>query len=373
MVLEGAGPSVIIDGSTPVDLAWEPAPDIGPGVYRAPLDFFPFTVTANGQTLTTLDEKRTGSADTPAPKQGMPAILWKDAFVNGVGSTGWNGVKALAMYRQHEKELLVRFKDQLDPRNMTMTVAPREPVVDTNGQDFTVVRNLTLRNSAIGVLVQGSANSMVERCVIDPADYGIVLDHGARNAELRFNRISLSPYAGSDTWYRGSWDNWQAMKVGGFYDRVGIAIKNTQGGHDIHDNYIHDHWDGIDDVGNPPWEGTHPDANPDLKVHHNLIRHLNDDGMETMGPSVNGQWHDNIVIRARCAFRIKAPQQGPLYIYRNIFLDSKEDPAQLGTGRTVLPRCRGLGLPQHQHLRHGREQELPPSRHDADHAQLPLL
>src|SRR4051812_36882715 len=45
VVLEGER-GTIIDGSNPVKLDWQPAPDLGPGVYRASVDFMPFTVTA---------------------------------------------------------------------------------------------------------------------------------------------------------------------------------------------------------------------------------------------------------------------------------------------------------------------------------------
>ena len=341
VTLQGDGPGVVIDGSSPVELVWEPAPEIGSGVYRAPLDFFPFTVTANGQTITTLDENRTDDEDASHAPLNLKPIYWPDAFVNGIGPSGWSGVKALAMYRHKEKELLVRFQDELDPRAMIITVAPKEPVVNTNGQNHCVVRNLTLRNAAIGVLIDGSTEAVVERCQIDPADYGVRLDNGAKDCTVRFNRISLSPYAGSDTYAAGSWDNWQAMKIGGFYDRIGISIRQTIGGHDIHDNYIHDHWDGIDDHGNPPWgpQADDPRDNTGLNVHHNLIRDLTDDGMETMGPGIDGQWHDNIVIRAICAFRIKAPRRGPLFIYRNIFLDNKEDLRNWGQGTQFYPEA----------------------------------
>ncbi|MBC2601797.1 GDSL-type esterase/lipase family protein [Puniceicoccus vermicola] len=329
ITLIGSGPGVKIDGSTPIEEPWEPAPDIGPGVFRLPLDFFPFTVTANGQTITTLDEKRTSSENSK--------IHWKEAFLTGVGRTGWDGVRALAMYRNEQQELLIRFKNNLDPNLMTMTVAPREATIDTNGQDYCVIRNLAVGNSAIGVGIKSSKGVIVENCIIDPADYGILLEEGAEDAILRNNRISLSPYAGADPWRNGAWDNWTAMKAGGFYDRAGIRMNDTNGGHEIHDNYIHDHWDGIEDVGNPPWAPNMPDANPDLHVHHNQINNLNDDGMETMGPSVNGRWHDNLIIRTRCGFRIKAPQTGPVYIYRNLFLDNKEDLRNFGQGEQFYP------------------------------------
>lgn len=337
VILEGE-PGAVIDGSTPADLAWAPAPDIGPDVYRAPLAFFPFTVTADGKIVTTLDEKRTGSTAGPAPDHGWKRILWRDAFVNGVGPSGWDGVKALAMYRHEEKELLIRFRGGLDPRGMTITVAPREPVVRISGADHCVVRGLALRNSAIGVLIERSKGSVVEGCEIDPADFGVSIVDGADRCTVRHNRIALNPYAGANPWGVGAWDNWQAMKVGGFYDRAGIIIGSSAGGHQIHDNYIHDHWDGIEDVGNPPWSKTpHPAANSGLRVHHNYIFNVADDGIETMGPGIDCEWNDNRIERAICGFRLKAPQKGPLYVYRNIFFANKEDFRNWGTDSQHYP------------------------------------
>lgn len=335
-------PGAIIDGSTPVELNWVPAPDIAPGVWRASVDFMPFTVTANGQTITTLDEKRT-SFDSKKETNAIDAnkIEWRDAFKNGIRRSGWDGVRALAMYRQKQRELILRFQHDIDPRTMNITVAPREPVVLIDGADRCVVRGITLRNSAIGVQIANSLGSVVEHCVIDPADYGIQLDPGADRATLRFNRITLNPYAGANPWRRGSWDNWQAHKIGGFYDRIGIKIGRTLGGHQIHDNHIHDHWDGIDDHGNPPWgpQDNPPADNPGLRVHHNLIENLNDDAMETMGPGVDGEWHHNIIRRTRCGFRIKAPHRGPLYLHHNIFLENKEDFRNWAQGTQFHPEA----------------------------------
>ncbi|MFA6959862.1 MAG: hypothetical protein WC205_03815 [Opitutaceae bacterium] len=339
VVLEGES-EAIIDGSTPVDLVWSSAADVGPDVYRAPLDFFPFTVTADGKTITTLDEKRTGESDGPAPDHGWKRILWREAFVKGIGPSGWDGVKALAMYRHAEKDLLICFRGGLDPRGMRITVAPREPVVRISGVDRCVVRGLTLRNSAIGVQIERSLGSVVERCEIDPADFGVSLESGADRCTVRYNRIALSPYAGANPWGIGAWDNWQAMKVGGFYDRAGIAIGSSIGGHQIHDNYIHDHWDGISDNGNPPWAKTpSPTANTGLRVHHNYLFNLSDDAVETMGPGIDCEWHDNRIERALCGFRIKAPQKGPLYVYRNIFFANKEDLRNWGTDRQHYPNA----------------------------------
>lgn len=340
VILEGE-PGAIIDASTPVALQWQPAPDIGPGVYRTPLPFFPFTITADGKIITTLDEKRTSTTDKEPPPHGWKQILWREAFVNGIGPSKWKGVKALAMYRHAEKELLVRFQNELDPRQMTMSVAPKEPAVLVSGADRCVVRGFAIRNAAIGVWLEKTLGSVVEGCEIDPADFGVWLREGADRCTVRFNRIALHPYAGANANSLGAWDNWQATKVGGFYDRSGVSIGPSLGGHEVHDNYIHDHWDGICDFGNPPWgpKVDHPTDNTGLRIHHNRISNLADDGMETMGPSIDGQWHDNLIEKARCGFRIKAPQKGPLYIYRNIFFENKEDFRNWGSGEQLFPEA----------------------------------
>jgi len=340
VTLEG-DEGAVIDGSTPVPLHWEPAPEIGPAVYRTPLAFFPFTVTANGKIVTTLDERRTSTpAATPHP-YGWKQIFWREAFVRGVGPSGWEGVKALAMYRHAEKELLLRFQGELDPRQMAITVAPKEPVVEIKGVDHCVVRGVALRNSSIGVLLERTKGSTVEACEIAPADFGVAIREGAERCLVRFNRISMNPYAGADPTSPGAWDNWQAVKVGGFYDRTGISIGPSRGYHEICDNAIHDHWDGISDFGNPPWEPkvTNPTDNTGLRVHHNRISNLSDDGMETMGPGVDGRWHDNLIEKTLCGFRIKAPQKGPLYIYRNLFLENKEDFRNWGAGDQLFPEA----------------------------------
>jgi len=339
IVLDGE-PGAILDASSPVELRWQPAPDIGEGVYRAPLDWFPFTVTADGKIVTTLDEKRTSTPDAPPPPHGWKRILWREAFVHGVGPSGWEGVKALAMYRHAERELLLRFGDLADPRTRPITVAPRDPAILISGVDRCVVRGLAIRNAATGVLIERSLGSVVENCEIDPADFGIRLTNDADRCIVRFNRISLRPFAGADPRAPGAWDNWQAMKTGGFYDRTGIGIGSTRGGHLIHDNHVHDHWDGISDFGNPPWASRKdPTENTGLRVHHNRIENLADDGFETMGPGVDGWWHDNLVIGARCAFRIKAPQRGPLYIYRNFFANNLEDLRHWGQGEQMYPEA----------------------------------
>jgi hypothetical protein len=313
ITLEGE-PGAILDGSDDVLLDWQAAPDVAPGAYRAKVGVPVFTVVANGKILTMLREDRV----RPGQEAKRAAWDWTKLFKSGVGPSGWEGVKALALYFEKNQELLVRFQGDLDPSTLPITVSAREPVIKISGANRCVVRGLTLRNAAYGVWIENSLGSVVENCTIGPVDYGVWLSSGSARCTVRLNEIFMNPYAGADPRGLGAWDNWQAHKSGGHYDRMGIEIHKTRGGHEIHDNFIHDQWDGIEDRGAP-------DENVGLRIHHNRIFNVSDDGLEPNGGEEDCRWNDNIVERSICGFRIKAPTIGPLYAYRNIFFDNKED------------------------------------------------
>jgi hypothetical protein len=313
VTLEGE-PGAVLDGSDSAALVWRPAPDIAPGVYRAPVKFPVFTVVADGKIVTMLREDRV----KPGRSGDEAQWDWKKLFKVGVEPSGWDGVKALALYLKGPGELLLRFKGNLDPRTMTISVAPKEPVVRIDGASRCVVRGIALRNAAYGVLIENSVGSVVEDCTVGPVDYGVWLGPGSDKCTVRFNDIFMNPYAGADPSGTGAWDNWLAHKRGGHYDRMGVEIYKSRGGHQVHDNFIHDHWDGIEDRGG---DGE----NVGLRIHHNRLFNLSDDGLEPNGGEVDCHWNDNIVERAICGFRIKAPTVGPMFAYRNIFFGNKED------------------------------------------------
>lgn len=321
VTLEGE-PGAILDGSYEVTLDWQPAPDVAPGTWRAKVDQPVRVLVAEGKSVTMLrdDWVRVGKA--------RHGEQWEypNLFHNGVGPSGWEAVRALALYRFKERELLVRFQGDLDPRTMDIAVGPvaENPIVEINGVDRCVVRGLTLRNAGGGVRIQRSLGSVVEDCVIGPVDEGVRLRAGADRATIRFNEIFWNPYGENRPKAPGSWDHWTAHKRGGWSDKHAISIWGSAGGHEIHDNLIRNHWDGIS-VG----PGDRED-DPGLRVHHNRISTLVDDGIETNGAQVDCRWHDNLIEGTLCAIRLKAPDYGPFYVYRNILLDNKEDLRNFG-------------------------------------------
>ncbi|GEM_PF-582395 len=373
VTLEGETGS-ILDASSPIELKWEPADDIGPGVFKAALAKPVITVTVDGKIVTILNEKRVDPENVKKVLERgknkdalgvvpenvyTPDWAWPIIFQKGILPSGWEGVKALTMYSEKRHELILRIRDGLDPRKMKITVAPRLPAITVNGVDRCVVRGLTIRNAWQGVLIERSIGSVVEDCRIEITDHGVYLGKGADRCTVRFNEISQDPYAGASPRMVGWWDNWLAVKEGGFYDRIGIKIHATVGGHSIHDNYIHDHWDGIEDTGKVG-------ENKDLDVHHNRIFRLADDGLEPNGAEENCRWHDNWIEETCCGFRIKTVKSGPLYAYRNIFFGNKEDyrcfvpqfPAQVfvyhntSTSKSAITynKVQGIGTPNYWFL-----------------------
>ncbi|EIP98991.1 hypothetical protein OpiT1DRAFT_03494 [Opitutaceae bacterium TAV1] len=347
VTLEGE-PGAILDGSYPVRIDWEPAPDIAPGVYRATVAEPVRLVTVEGRSVTMLRD------DWVQPGRARHGADWEypTLFRDGIAGSGWSGIRALSLYQFREKQLLLRLHSRavspdaplsgedtsvaldLDPRELAVTVGPPpdRPVVLIDGTDRCVVRGLTLRNAATGVLIRNSLGSVVEDCVIGPAEEGIILGARADRATLRFNEIFWNPWGENRPKAHASWDLWTANKRGGWSDKHGIKINGSLGGHRIHDNFIHHHWDGISV--SPGDRGT----DGGLRVHHNRLFTLVDDGFETNGAQEDCHWNDNLIDGALCAIRLKAPDYGPFYVYRNILLNNKEDLRNFGRKDNVHRR-----------------------------------
>lgn len=313
VILEGK-PGAVLDASDNVSLNWQLDTSIGPGVYKATVStLFPYTIIADGKSITTVDEKTADELSDPYD--------WIDIFNDGgIDIPSWSAVKALAMYRDAENELIIRFDGLLNPNSMNITLGPKEDCVLIDGFDHCIVRGLTIRNAAWGVRIENSVGSIVEDCTIGPVDYGVFLGTGSDSCTIRNNDITFAPYADFNPLVEANDETWRIHKRAGFSDRYAIRVTISIGGHDIHDNFIYEQFDGIQ-VGQT---GTNS-QNGDVDVHHNYITTILDDGMETSNGQVNNQWHDNVVEKCRRGTRIKSPNAGPLYIYRNIYLENKSD------------------------------------------------
>lgn len=320
------GPTdAIIDGSEPAVIKWEDVSFITKGLYRTPLTWRPWHITADGKSITQFYYKRVkiGSA-------GDKNKEWPMLFEKGPEGRTLKGAEAVAMVNDDERYLYFRFADNTDPATKEIKLAPKFPNVLVDGAHRIVIRGITIANGWCGVYLKDTMGSFVEQCHIGPTHHGIWLAENADRCTVRFNDITLNPLAHIDPRGdgRGNWTNWLCTKTHGYWDHFGISFIETTGGNQVHDNHVHDHWGGIED------HSKIADTNDGNVVHHNFIQNIADDGLEPEGSQPNCQWHDNVVTNAICGFRIKPVLKGPMYIYRNIIFNCGEGFRNFSTSPT---------------------------------------
>lgn len=316
--------TAIIDGVEKFEQKWEKIPQYGPNAWhtKVPADFFPATVKNQGCGLVIaqegliiqLFEKRV--KETNSVKNDKRDLWYAPALMTkGIGKTGMNFIKALAMYRHKKSDVVVAYGDGRDVSKENLLFAPPVPTITIDGVDRCVVSGITIRHAHTGVKINDSLGSVVEDCRIMRSDRGVEISGKSDRCTVRFCNISMDSVFRADPWQPGGWDAWKGHKRGGYWDRIAVNIRNTKGGHKIHDNYLHNHWGGVQDEGD----------NPNLDVHHNRIDEIEDDGLEPTGSEKNCRWHHNCITRSRCGFRIKNIAAGPMYAYGNVFFNNKED------------------------------------------------
>ena len=316
--------TAIIDGALKFEQKWKKIPQYGPYAWhtKVPADFFPKTIKNQGCGLVIapegliiqLFEKRV--KNTKSEKNDTRDIWYAPALMTkGIGKSKMKFIKALAMYRHKKSDVVVAYGDGRDVSKENLVFAPPVPVVTINGVDRCVVSGITIRHGYVGVSITNSLGSVVEDCRIMRSDRGVYIYEGSDRCTVRFCEISMDSIFRADPWQPGGWDAWKGHKRGGYWDRIAVNIQDSKGGHNVHDNYLHNHWGGVQDIGD----------NPDLDIHHNRIDEIEDDGLEPTGSERNCRWHHNYITRSRCGFRIKNIKTGPMYAYGNVFFNNKED------------------------------------------------
>ncbi|MFG0248532.1 MAG: right-handed parallel beta-helix repeat-containing protein [Phycisphaeraceae bacterium JB051] len=308
ITLEGPA-NAIIDGSKPAELKWEDASFITKGLYRTKLDWRPWYVTADNKSITQMYYKRVKIGSTGNEKKEWPML-----FEKGPEGRTLKGAQAVAMVNDDERTLYIRFVDNTNPADKEIRLSPKDPIVLIEGAHRIVIRGISIRDGWCAVYLKDTLGSFVENCKIGPTHHGVMIAENADSCTVRFNDITLNPLAHIDPRGdgRGNWTNWLFTKTHGYWDHFGISFTESTGNNQVHDNYVHSHWGGIED------HSKLADSNDGNRIHHNLVHNIADDGLEPEGSQPNCQWHDNIVYNAICGFRIKPIKRGPMYIYRNI-------------------------------------------------------
>lgn len=196
--------------------------------------------------------------------------------------------------------------------------------------DYVIVRGVEFRNAAIHALLIKSRHHdvVIEDChftfwgrIGGPRTYGneggmdsaIYAERGAGNLTIQRNLIE-NPRGGSNDWDTGHPAGPQA-----------ITLINSSGGNVIRYNEIrstedHGYNDAIGGASNYSFEGS---PNRDSDIYGNIISNVWDDAIESEGANMNVRIWNNYIEKTFQHIATACTSKGPLYIFRNVFGESR--------------------------------------------------
>jgi len=196
--------------------------------------------------------------------------------------------------------------------------------------DYVIVRGVEFCNAAIHALVIKSEQHdvVVEDChftfwgrIGGPKSYGnqgntdsaIYAERRSGNLTIQRNLIE-NPRGASNDWDTGHPAGPQA-----------ITLINSSGGNVIRYNEIrstedHGYNDAIGGASNFSFEGS---PNRDSDIYGNIITHVWDDAIESEGANMNVRIWNNYIEKTFQHIATACTSKGPLYIFRNVFGESR--------------------------------------------------
>jgi hypothetical protein len=196
--------------------------------------------------------------------------------------------------------------------------------------DYVIVRGVEFRNAAVHALVIKSRRHdiIIEDChftfwgrIGGPRSYGnqggtdssIYAERGSGNLTIQRNLIE-NPRGASNDWDTGHPAGPQA-----------ITLINSSGGNVIRYNEIrstedHGYNDAIGGASNFSFEGS---PNLDSDIYGNIIANVWDDAIESEGANMNVRIFNNYIEKTFQHIATACTSKGPLYIFRNVFGESR--------------------------------------------------
>jgi hypothetical protein len=238
------------------------------------------------------------------------------------------------------------------PRPNTRFVSDVYNLADYNivvEASYVILRGLQLKGAAIhGVLIKaGVQHVVIEDChitgwgrlggariwgVFNGSDSAIFAEKDAGHLVIQRNLIEY-PRSGANDWESGHPSGPQA-----------ITLIDSRGGNVIRYNTIrstddHGFNDGIGGASNYSFQGS---PNRDSDIYGNIVSHCWDDAIESEGANRNVRIWSNYIHHTFVHIATAATAMGPLYIFRNVFGESRvshQDPSggmMIKTGMNYL-------------------------------------
>ncbi len=196
--------------------------------------------------------------------------------------------------------------------------------------DYVILRGLELKNAGLhGVLIRtGVQHVVVEDChitgwgrvggarvwgVFGGMDSGVYAENDAGHLVIQRNLIEY-PRGGANDWESGHPSGPQA-----------VSLVDSRGGNVIRYNVIrstddHGFNDGIGGSSNYSFKGS---PNRDSDIYGNIVSHCWDDAIESEGANRNVRIWSNYLHHTFVHVATAATAMGPLYVFRNVFGESR--------------------------------------------------
>ncbi len=197
--------------------------------------------------------------------------------------------------------------------------------------DYVIFRGIELKNAAVhGILIkEGRHHIVIENCRITfwgriggprsfgnegGYDSGIYAEKGAGNIIIQRNLIE-TPRGCSNDWDTGHPNGPQAVTL------INSAGENIIRYNDLWSSPDHSFNDVIGGGSNFSYEGS---PNRDSDIYGNIIRSSHDDAIESEGANMNVRIWGNYIHDTYQFIATAATSKGPLYIFRNVFGESRK-------------------------------------------------
>ena len=313
----------VIDGGTRIT-GWEPAPEIGSGVYK--INHGPWT-----------------------PRN----MVWNDKFVPELDrgimndgrfrtimsrpSTDENWDRLPATYGNLDGTTYVRLQDGQNPETEDVAFAPfstnNRAALRLLNADHIIVRGLTMRNAYRALQLYEANDNIIEHNLLAGGSEILEIRSGSARNHARHNEITLdyiNPYIGNPTIGPEIYSEIRRDLKGRARrgDPNGVRIFMAGADNHIYGNFIHGTFDAVMlgggagdgwiETGRGGWVGNHR-----TMVYDNVILHTQDSGVELLSELTDSQFFNNIIAEAQTGFRIKSGfSEGPMYVYRNFIYNT---------------------------------------------------
>jgi len=322
-----------IDGTVPFRGPWEPAPEIGTGVYRAKQPGFePHHMQIAGRFIPrvwpNLMRDGTGFEKLAYAARHTEKTTYLQADVAFWDTPG-------AAFGCSDGTVYLRFRDGRDPASEQIAAAPADGGIHIENQSCLVFRDLAVHGGEICVCIQGpnATDNVIEHCRLTNGNQRVfITDSAARNC-IRHNEITIDFY--SDTCRTGAWGcgrtgddvPYELRLKEHFYNLYkhvfgphstsdyGVRIVNAGPDNTVFANHVFGGGQGISVYGAE-----------DTSIYRNTVHGFSSLGLIcTLNRVVNARLFDNVVYDCNINLRIhhvNEPRQSEprsLYVYRNRF------------------------------------------------------